>query len=126
MKTAKDLFSHAATILPVLDVEKSAAFYRDQLGFTITFTWGDPVDYVVLKGNENLAVHLSKRSANHPSPSDQHVVLYIFVHDVDALYEAFLARKVQVHTPIGDRDYRMRDFDISDPDGHLISFGKGM
>ncbi len=126
MAKPKDLFSHAATIIPVKDVLKSAAFYRDLLGFEVTFSWGEPVDYVVLKGNENLSVHLTKRHKNHPPDSGNHVVLYIFVHDVDQLYNIYQQREISIHTSIGTREYDMRDFDIKDLDGHIISFGTGV
>ena len=125
MPDLRKLYSHAATILPVKDIQASIQFYRDLLDFDLTFTWGAPVDYAILKGGDQITIHLTE-STNVEVSNQNHIKIYCFVHDVDALYEAFLARKVQVHTPIGDRDYRMRDFDISDPDGHLISFGKGM
>lgn len=114
-------FSHAATIFPVIDPVSSARFYRDKLGFDITFEWGDPIDYIVLNREEAVAVHLSKA----PTPADfgAFTSLYVFVHDVNKLYEEYMAKNVDIHTPIDTRDYGMRDFDIKDPDGYIICFG---
>ncbi len=113
-------FSHAATILQVKDPLASAKWYRDRLGFDITFEWGDPVDYVVTKGEEAVSVHFSKGDGK---PNDIKMALYIFVHDVDALYQILKAQSVEVRSPIVTHDYGMRDFDVIDPDGYVLCFG---
>ncbi len=114
-------FSHAATIFHVKDPQSAAQFYRDMLGFDITFEWGDPVEYVVTNREDAIGIHFSKLA-----PDDQRnfqASIYVFVYDVDALYQEFNERSVAIHTPIGTRDYGMRDFDILDPDGNMLCFG---
>ena len=126
MKNQKALFSHAASVLPVTDVLQSAKFYCDKLGFDLTFTWGEPVDYAVLKAGPHINVHLTKRNPDHPLPkAHNHVEVYFFMHDIDAFYESVQEKGAEIHTPIGNREYGMRDFDLKDPDGYLLSFGKG-
>ena len=120
----KELVSHAATILPVKEVEQTAFYYRDKLGFTIEFTWGDPIDYIVLKRGE-VSIHLSKNQDANP-PGGNHVSIYIFVHDIDAVYQELQQAGADIATPLDTRDYGMRDFDVKDPDGYLISFGQGV
>ena len=121
----KKLFSHAATILPVDDIMEAAAYYRDFLGFTIAFTWGNPVDYAVVSRDDAVAIHFSKRVGVGKLSADQ-VVLYIFVYDVDAVYQEYEQNGVPISMPIGDRLYGMRDFDIKDPNGYILSFGKSL
>lgn len=121
----KKLLSHSATIFPVKDIKASSSYYSEQLGFQIMFEWGHPTDYVVLKRDDAVSIHLSKRLDNQKS-SDEHVTLYIFTHDVDALHKEFEHKEVNISTPIGNREYGMRDFDVKDPDGHIISFGQGI
>ena len=121
MTDLKKLFSHAATVLPVEDVITSAEFYRDKLGFEITFLWNEPADYAVLKAGESVSVHLTK---GEKSDKGDHTAIYIFVHDVDALYQTYLERGIVIHTPIKDQEYGMRDFDIKDPNGYILGFGK--
>ncbi len=120
----KELFSHAATVLAVKDVETSLAFYRDQLGFEATFTWEEPASYAVLKRGEGVSIHLTS-SPNPPSQGD-HTAMYIFVYDVEALYQEYVGRGVDMDTPLGERDYGMKDFDLLDPDGYRICFGQGV
>ena len=116
----KKLVSHAATVLHVADPKRSAEFYRDRLGFTITFEWGEPPQYIVTNRDDNVFVHFSKTAQE--SGGSNGAEIYIFAHDVDAIYEEFLANGVEITTPIGDRDYGMRDFDIRDLDGNMLSF----
>lgn len=118
-------FSHAATVMPVDDMNRSLAFYRDQLGFKVSFTWEDPVSYAILRGGENVQIHLSLRDTPIGVGTKSGRMVYLFVHDIDGLYKTFHARKVNIKTPLSEQDYKMRDFDVEDPDGHLITFGAG-
>ncbi|MEM1137582.1 MAG: VOC family protein [Bacteroidota bacterium] len=125
MPTQRSLFSHAATILPVKNVTQSVAFYRNQLGFNVTFTWGDPVEYAVIKRGEEVSIHLIKKQEKR-QPSSVHGVIYIFVHDVDKVYHEYQSKHIKIVNAIADRDYSMRDFDLQDIDGHIISIGRGI
>ncbi len=123
MSTPK-LLSHASPIWPVTDMQRSLDFYENQLGFTINFKWEDPPTYATLSRDE-IGLHLTIRD-DMPSDYKPLTSLFIFVHDVDAIWEECLQNNVKIITQIGDRDYRMRDFDIEDPDGYRIVFGKGL
>ena len=123
MSQENELFSHFAVVLAVSEIRKSISYYCDQLGFKVTFESNDPIDYAVLKRGE-VSIHLTKKNVdtNH---SAHRTSVYIFVHNVDAVYREFIDNGVAIHNPVGDRDYGMRDFDIMDPDGYILSFGKG-
>ena len=118
-----ELFSHASLVFPVKNIEQSLSFYTESLGFDVSFTWGEPVEYAVI-GRGNVKIHLSKRSDDR-SPSDQHTALYIFVHDVDAVFDEFSKKGIATINAPMDHDYKMRDFDLKDPDGYILTFGKG-
>lgn len=105
-------------------MKRSIEFYRDKLGFNVTFTWNDPIDYAALKRGD-VGIHLTK-SDKEVAPPGHHTSIFIFVHDADAVYDEFIDREVVIENPIGDRDYRMRDFDLRDPDGYILTFGKGL
>ncbi|WP_258102083.1 VOC family protein [Marinoscillum pacificum] len=118
----KSKYSHAASIFPVDDPLATAVYYRDVLGFEIRFQWGDPPDYVVVNRDDEVSIHFSKKQDDF-APSTAHISLMIFVNDIDALYEEYQKTGANITNPIGDREWGMRDFDITDPNGFIISFG---
>lgn len=112
-------FSHASPIFPVVNVQETAVFFRDQLGFTIEFSWEAPPSYIVLSRG-SVGLHLTTwEQADQPTPS----LLYVFVHDVDAYYQELLSRNTPVKVPPENQAYGMRDFDVEVPGGHRITFG---
>ncbi|MEL7421985.1 MAG: VOC family protein [Bacteroidota bacterium] len=119
----KDNFSHAATVFPVLDLERSLAFYTKGLGFELTFSWEEPVTYAVLKkGGVSLHLSLIDDKDIQALPTG---LLYIFVYDVDKIYQRCREQGIAIKNPPALQDYGMTDFDIEDPDGHRITFGRG-
>ncbi|NQZ78437.1 MAG: VOC family protein [Ekhidna sp.] len=114
-------YSHAATVFPVKSLKQSIAFYCNKLAFEMTFSWGEPISYAVLK-NGGVSIHLTKRSDNL-IPSKKHCALYIFVHDIEKAYQLCIQEGVSIMNPPDSRDYLMKDFDIKDPDGYIITFG---
>jgi len=124
MSSHSELFSHAATVFAVQSMEQSLTFYRDQLGFAVTFTWQEPVTYAVLRRGD-VSLHLTTRD-DDSRPSSVHTAMYIFVYDVKAVYEEFKQRGVNLPEAPEARDYAMEDFDVVDPDGYRISFGESV
>ncbi|SDR66352.1 VOC family protein [Christiangramia echinicola] len=115
-------YSHSATIFPVSDLGKSIEFYLDKLDFEKTFEWGEPMYYAVVKKG-GVGIHLTKRSDGR-RPSKYHRALYIFVNDIEKVYKQCRDQNVKIVNDLEDRDYKMKDFDIEDPDGFIITFGK--
>jgi len=113
--------SHFAAIFPSGHPESLANWYAEKLGFEITFKWGDPVDYIVTNREHAVSIHFVKSE----SKNIQSRQLYVFCHDVDAIHSDFESRGVKTMTKPEDQDYRMRDFDLTDPDGNRITFGTG-
>ena len=117
-------FSHQATVLPVDDVESAMEYYHRQLGFEITMEWGDPVEHVAVKRGG--VVFFLVRSTYEQVSKGKHAAAYVFIADVDSYYNECMDKEVNISTEIGDREYGMRDFDVVDPSGHMISFGTGL
>jgi catechol 2,3-dioxygenase-like lactoylglutathione lyase family enzyme len=110
----------SATVMAVADIAASTAYYRDKLGFDVTFEYGKPTFYVCLCSGD-VAVHLvaaseTKRLAGNGAAC-------IFVDDVDALHADLVQRGAKVLKAPKDYDYGMRDFDVADLDGNMIFFG---
>ncbi|MEL6536980.1 MAG: VOC family protein [Bacteroidota bacterium] len=124
MTIPSELFSHAATVLAVQSMERSLTFYRDQLGFTVSFTWQEPITYAVLRRGD-VSVHLTLRD-DETRPSSVNTSLYIFVYNVKAVYQELQKQGVTLPEAPEARDYAMEDFDVVDPDGYRISFGESV
>jgi len=108
-----------ATVLHVKDMATALAYYRDKLGFAVTFGWEDPPRYVCLCLGE-ASLHL-----NSYTPPAAPVVVCIFCNGIDALHDDLAARGAAITREMTTHPYGMRDFIVTDPDGHQLIFGQG-
>jgi predicted enzyme related to lactoylglutathione lyase len=109
-------FIQGAPVLHVADVEATAAYYRDILGFKWDF--GDEQYSVVWR--DNSAIHLAKGGKAHPTG----IHLFQWVRDVDAYHREIRDRGAQVLEEPTDRPYRIRELKVRDPNGIDIVFGQ--
>src|ERR1700761_3766711 len=112
----------AATVFVVADIAESIEHYRDALGFTITFEYGDPTFYVCLS-RDQVALHLIAAGKTTRLPGQS--AICIFVKDVDAVHAELKERGARILKPPQNYDYGMRDFDLLDLDGNSLTFGTG-
>ena len=124
-------FTSVTPNLLVRDVAKSTAFYRDVLGFVRGETVPDkePFIFVWMKRDE-VSVFLNDiKAAEHDYPPAANMpqggtaALFFIVSGVDA-YHAQVAPKANVIMPIKTQFYGMREFAVTDPDGHIITFAE--
>ncbi|MGE0203095.1 MAG: VOC family protein [Hyphomicrobiaceae bacterium] len=112
----------AMPVLQVRDVKASEAFYCDALGFASHGTWGaPPVFAIVQRGHVTIALDQS-RDGSAP-PRQQYWSAYLYVADADAMLAEVQRSGVSVARDIETTDYGCRDFDIRDPDGHILGIG---
>ena len=100
------------------DVQSLAEWYRDALGFEIRLLWQDPPTYAMV-GRDEIRLAIGPRDGEFGPGT-----AYIHVEGVDALYAEFVSRKVAIHRPLEITEYRMKDFDLYDPDGNRLCFGE--
>jgi catechol 2,3-dioxygenase-like lactoylglutathione lyase family enzyme len=116
----------------VRHVPSSLSFYRDQLGFEVTFEGPEPDDIffgIVRRGRAQL---LMKEIGVPPVPNYTRDIgkgiarwdAFVSVPDPDALAAEFASRKVEFFEPLKDTDDGLRGFEIKDPDGYLLFFGR--
>ena len=124
-------FASVTPNLLVRDVQKSTAFYRDVLGFTMGETVPDQEPFVfVWMKRDDVSVFLNDITAaaqDYPAaaslPPGGTAALFFIVTDVDA-YHAKVAPRATVVMPLKTQFYGMREFAITDPDGHIITFAE--
>ncbi len=112
----------AATVFVVSDIAKSVEHYRDALGFTVTFQYGNPAFYACLCRDE-VALHLLAAQETKRLPGNGGIC--VFVRDVDSVHAELVSRGANVIKPPQNYDYGMRDFDVVDLDGNHLTFGMG-
>ena len=49
---------------------------------------------------------------------------YVYVRDADALHEELRDRGAEIVKPPTDQAYDCREFEVRDPDGHVICFAQ--
>ena len=65
------------------------------------------------------------RDPNHALDQDDFVWdAYLWVDDVDFLYQRFSKAGVKIVRPMCDQEYNMREFDILDCNGYRLCFGQ--
>lgn len=111
------LFNKLSQVLLVSDVNKSKKYYHEKLGFTIDgqFVERDGVSFL-LKEIEDKDLIRPNHTING------YMEGYLWVEDVDKIYEELKERKALVEEPI-TRDYGMRDFLVYDIDGYRFCIG---
>ena len=110
------LFSHCAPVLPVDNALETARFYEAKLGFEISFAHDEPPSYVILR-RDGVSIHLSEREDTTKKIEPYHV--YVFVSDVDAVYEEYRSKGLAIAALPEDQDYGMREFDMVDPNDRV-------
>ena len=128
----KPEISSVAPFFIVKDVPATLAFYRDRLGFDITFQGPEPDDIffgIVQRGGAMIMV---KAVGVDPVPNYTRNVqkgiarwdAYLYVPDPDALAAEFSSRDVEFSEPIKDTHDGLRGFEIRDADGYVLFFGR--
>jgi catechol 2,3-dioxygenase-like lactoylglutathione lyase family enzyme len=116
----------------VSNVPTSLAFYRERLGFEVTFEGPHPDDIffgIVRRGGAQIlmkAVGVDPVS-NRTRDIRQGIVrwdAFVIVPDPDALAAEFAARNVEFFQPLQDNHDGLRGFEIQDPNGYLLFFGR--
>ena len=112
-----------APVFPVRDVDAALKLY-DRLGFK-----ADPYEDSDRKGVfygylrwDDVELHLTRVPELDPRRTTS--ACYVWVDDVDALYEEWNQKRVpgRLHMP-ENTDYGLREFGYIDPDGNLLRVG---
>jgi uncharacterized glyoxalase superfamily protein PhnB len=118
--------------LVVSNVERSLAFYRDVLGFSVTTTVppeGGELAFAWVQAGD-VSVMLNSRAAaaaEYPAFSERPIggTLTLFVY-VEGIRDAWASLKdrVKVVMPFEVKWYGMTEFAFEDPDGYTITFAE--
>jgi catechol 2,3-dioxygenase-like lactoylglutathione lyase family enzyme len=116
----------------VRDVPAALAFYRDRLGFDVTFEGPEPDDIFFGIVQRGAAMIMLKSVGVDPVPNYTRDVgkgvarwdAYLHVPDPDALAAELASRSVAFSEPLKDTDDGLRGFELKDADGYVLFFGR--
>lgn len=115
-------FTGMQPVLAVDDLSRNESYYVEQLGFTVTWRWGDPPVRVGL-ARDGFELQLVSDHRFAPSCPGR---VYFSVRSVDSFYEECVARGAKINMELDDRSFGMRDFRVIDLSGNVLAFGEAM
>jgi len=118
----------ATPIFHVPDGQKAADYYKEVLGFTLAWGMDDPLTFCKMeRGNLSIFLFQTPDAASNTyrtALSAKFADLYVFVSDVDAIYTELKERGADCLAEPKDYDYGMRDFNVRDLNGYILTFGQ--
>jgi len=115
--------------LIVRNVEQTMAHYCGKLGFEATFVepTADPFFAVMCRDEAQLLVKALKDVAPIPNVS-RHPWMpwdaFVYAPDPDELAAEFREQGATLSAPLIDRHDGLRGFEVTDPDGYVMFFGR--
>lgn len=101
--------------LPVADVERARAHYRDCLGFELA--WLDPSEDIGAVSRGDVAIFFRRRL----QPFEP-AVHWVFAEDIEATYAELRARGANIVDPLERKPWGLRQFTVEDVDGNRFYF----
>jgi catechol 2,3-dioxygenase-like lactoylglutathione lyase family enzyme len=131
----KTEISGIAPFFIVKNVPAALAFYRDRLGFDITFQGPSDDDIFFGIVRRDAAMIILKDVGVDPVPNYTRDIkkgiarwdAYLHVPYPDALAAEFSSRNVEFFKPLKDNDDGddgLRGFEVKDADGYILFFGR--
>jgi catechol 2,3-dioxygenase-like lactoylglutathione lyase family enzyme len=117
--------TRAVPVIFVANVEASADFFKNTLGFSIDFLHGDPPFYGSVS-RDGACVHL--KFVHEPvltvgaQDQDEFIVAFIEVENVKALYAEYVTASAIFDQKLKKQAWGGRDFIVRDPDGNGLCF----
>ena len=113
----------------VSDVDRSIAFYREKLGFETRFQEPAQDPFFAIVGRDGAQIFLKAEKDLAPLPNwRRHPWMawdaYVYVSDPDGLAAEFGERGAEFSKPLEDTSSGLRGFEICDPDGYVMFFGR--
>jgi catechol 2,3-dioxygenase-like lactoylglutathione lyase family enzyme len=112
----------------VRNVTAATSFYRDKLGFEITYQQPDREPFFAIVCRDGAMIFV-KSVGEQPLPNckrnpEARWDAYVSVADPDALATEFMSRGVTFSAPLKDTHDGLRGFELEDADGYVLFFGR--
>jgi catechol 2,3-dioxygenase-like lactoylglutathione lyase family enzyme len=113
----------------VSNIDRTIAFYRQKLGFETTFQEPDRNPFFAIIRRDGAQLFLKSKAEVIPLPNPKrHPSLrwdaFVYVPDPDGLAAEFVDRGAAFSAPLVDTHDGLRGFELTDPDGYVLFFGR--
>jgi catechol 2,3-dioxygenase-like lactoylglutathione lyase family enzyme len=109
-------------------VPRTIAFYTDRLGFEVSYREPDEDPFFALLQRDGAMLFVKAgEAAPLPNPARDPAMrwdAYCYAPDPDALAAEFAERGAAFSNPLADTHDGLRGFEVADPDGYVLFFGK--
>ena len=110
-------------VLAVPDLARSAAFYRDVLGFEVR-EMGDPGWRMYVREACRIMAGQCPQAITPAELGDHSYFAYLVVDDVDAYHERAASTGAEIVKALASEKWGMREFGLRTIDGHRIMVGQ--
>lgn len=113
----------------VSDLARSLAFYVDQLDFEAIYLLDEHNLFFAVLRRDGAMLFLKSEDGVAPLPNPaRHPTFgwdsYSYTPNPDVLAAEFASRGVTFKTPLENNDSGLRGFELTDPDGHVLFYGR--
>lgn len=115
----------AEPVLMVHDVKATANYYKDKLGFSIDFIFGEPADHASVSRSEWTGKGVVIQLTRVPQERDIKPASYLHIlmsTNIDKLFEAYSTVDIEIISQPQNQPWGMREFTIRDLNGHVLVF----
>jgi catechol 2,3-dioxygenase-like lactoylglutathione lyase family enzyme len=122
-------FFPAIPVFLVDDVAMTADYYRDMLGFSVDFLWGEPPSYASVSRGETV-LHFSKaeppgrRNSVSAAGAGNGTDVYLIVAGIEDVFREMKRHGVRILKEPQTYPYGMREFNLEDVNGYRIIIGE--
>ncbi len=113
----------------VSNVDETIAFYTDKLGFETRFTAPEQDPFFAIIGRDGVQIFIKSDRDVAPLPNHMRhhymgLDAFVYVPDPDALAAEFGEHGAAFRKPLEDTHDGLRGFQIEDPNGYVLFFGR--
>lgn len=112
-------FIRSAAHLPVKNLKATLDYYRDKLGFTDEWTFGNK-DGGIRRDDLRLLFGEDAQFTNDINNKDHRLPLLWFVENIGNIFEEFKKRDIQLADSLRTHSYGLKEFAFVDINGYYI------
>ena len=107
------------------DLDRAIAYYCDQLGFKLDFTYES---FYASVSRDGFAIHLKHgpqlATEREHRKQNEHLDAFISVSGIQDLFSELEKRGARVIKPLEERSWACLDFYVEDADGYILCFSE--